>query len=278
MKILNFLFLSHYAVHTPIQAKKNHIDKYNTKAEDLPLPQGPAYLTERDNIITKQVQDHPVYAAMVESTDESVGRVMKKLDALGLSDNTAVIFMSDNGGLSTQPRKSPTANVPLRAGKGWLYEGGIREPMIIKWPGVVKPGSVCHEPVISNDFYPTILEVAGLPPRPNQHIDGLSLVPLLTGTGKLDRNALYWHYPHYHGSGNTPSAAVRAGDCKLIEFYDEGKIELYNLKDDISEKNNLANKMPEKTTQLKKMLCDWQKSLDAQIPKPDPDCKPEIEK
>lgn len=272
------LFLSHYAVHTPIQAKKNHIDKYNTKAKDLPPPPEPAYLTERDDIITKQVQDNPVYAAMVQSTDESIGRVTKKLEALGVSDNTAVIFMSDNGGLSTQPRKSPTANVPLRAGKGWLYEGGIREPMIIKWPGVVKPRTVCHEPVISNDFYPTMLEMAGLPPRPNQHTDGLSLVPLLKQSAKLDRNAIYWHYPHYHGSGNTPSAAVRAGDYKLIEFYDEGQVELYNLKNDIGEKNNLAAQMPEKTAQLKKMLRDWQKSLDAQMPKPNPGYKAETEK
>ncbi|MHC4720001.1 MAG: sulfatase [Planctomycetota bacterium] len=271
------LYLSYYAVHTPIQAKKDHIDKYNTKAKDLPPPPGPAYLTERDDIITKQVQDHPVYAAMVESTDESIGRVTKKLEALGVSDNTAVIFMSDNGGLSTQPRKSPTANVPLRAGKGWLYEGGIREPMIIKWPGVVKPRTVCHEPVISNDFYPTMLEMAGLPPRPNQHTDGLSLVPLLKQSAKLDRSAIYWHYPHYHGSGNTPSAAVRAGDYKLIEFYDEGQVELYNLKDDIGEKNNLAAQMLEKTAQLKKMLRDWQKSVDAPMPQPNPGYKAKTE-
>ncbi len=265
------LYLSHYAVHTPLQAKEKHIDKYNTKARHLPPHEGPAYLTERDDIITKQVQDHPVYAAMLQSTDESIGRVMQKLDALGLSDNTAVIFMSDNGGLSTQPRESPTANVPLRAGKGWLYEGGIREPMIIKWPGVVKPGTLCHEPVISNDFYPTMLEMAGLPLRQNQHIDGLSLVPLLTGTTKLDRNALYWHYPHYHGSGSRPSGAVRAGDYKLIEWFEDNSIELYNLKNDISEKHNLAEELPQKTAQLRNMLHNWRKSVRARMPKPNPD-------
>ncbi len=265
------LYLSHYAVHTPLQAKEKHIEKYNTKAKDLPPPEGPAYLTERDDIITKQVQDHPVYAAMVQSTDESIGRVMKKLDTLGLSDNTAVIFMSDNGGLSTRPRKSPTANVPLRAGKGWLYEGGIREPMIIKWPGVVKPGTLCHEPVISNDFYPTMLEMAGLPLKQNQHIDGLSLVPLLTGTGRLDRDALYWHYPHHHGSGSRPSGAVRAGDYKLIEWFEDNSIELYNLKNDLSEKHNLAKKMPQRAAELRKMLHRWRKSVNAGMPKPNPD-------
>ena len=264
------LYLSHYAVHTPLQAKENQIEKYNTKAKHLPPPEGPAYLTERDDIITKQLQDHPVYAAMVQSTDESVGCVMNKLEALGLSDTTAVIFMSDNGGLSTQPRKSPTANVPLRAGKGWLYEGGIREPMIIKWPGVVKAGTLCHEPVISNDFYPTMLQMARLPLRPNQHTDGLSLVPLLTGTGKLDRNAIYWHYPHYHGSGTRPSGAVRAGDYKLIEFYEDNRVELYNLKKDISEKHNLAEKMPQKAAQLRKMLHNWRKSVNARMPDPNP--------
>ena len=262
------LYLSHYAVHTPMQAKEKHIDKYNTKAKGLPPPEEPAYLTERDDIITKQLQDHPVYAAMVQSTDESVGRVMNKLEALGLSDNTAVIFMSDNGGLSTQPRKSPTANVPLRAGKGWLYEGGIREPMIIKWPGVVEPGTLCHEPVISNDFYPTMLEMAYLPLRPSQHVDGLSLVPLLTGTGKLDRNAIYWHYPHYHGSGTRPGGAVRAGDYKLIEWFEDSSIELYNLKNDLSERHNLAEKIPQKTAQLREMLHNWRKSVNARMPEP----------
>lgn len=262
------LYLSHYAVHTPMQAKEKHIDKYNTKAKGLPPSEEPAYLTERDDIITKQLQDHPVYAAMVQSTDESVGHVMNKLEALGLSDNTAVIFMSDNGGLSTQPRKSPTANVPLRAGKGWLYEGGIREPMIIKWPGAVEPGTLCHEPVISNDFYPTMLEMAHLPLRPSQHVDGLSLVPLLTGTGKLDRNAIYWHYPHYHGSGTRPGGAVRAGDYKLIEWFEDSSIELYNLKNDLSERHNLAEKIPQKTAQLREMLHNWRKSVNARMPEP----------
>ncbi|MHC4572261.1 MAG: sulfatase/phosphatase domain-containing protein, partial [Planctomycetota bacterium] len=249
---------------------ENHIEKYKAKAANLPPPKGPEYLNEENNIKTKLIQDNPVYAAMIQSTDESVGRVMDKLEELGVADNTAVIFMSDNGGLSTQPRKSPTANIPLRAGKGWLYEGGIREPMIIKWPSVVKPSSVCNEPVISNDFYPTLLEMASLPQQPNQHCDGVSLMPLLRQTGKLNRKAIYWHYPHYHGSGNRPGGAVRAGNYKLIEWYEENHTELYNLKDDISEKYDISKKMPKKNAELRKMLHNWRKSVGARMPKPNP--------
>jgi len=185
------LYLSHYAVHNPQQARQYLIEKYKTKAENLPAHTGPRFIPEEKNQ-ARQVQDDPVYAAMIHSVDDSVGRIMNKLDDSGLADNTVVIFMSDNGGLSTA-EGSPTSNVPLRAGKGWLYEGGIREPMIIKWPGVTKPGSICHEPVTSTDFYPTMLDIAGLPQQPNQHVDGLSLVPLLRKTGGIKRKALYWH-------------------------------------------------------------------------------------
>jgi arylsulfatase A-like enzyme len=266
-----FLYLSYYAVHTPIQAKKHLIDKYTSKAEKLPPADRPHYLAVGDNIMTRQIQDHPVYAAMLQTTDESIGRVMNKLKDLGLAGNTAVIFMSDNGGLSTRKSQNiPTSNLPLRAGKGWLYEGGIRVPMIIKWPGRVKAASVCKEPVTSTDFYPTMLQMAHLPLKPNQHIDGLSLVPLLTGTGKLDRNAIYWHYPHYHGSGSRPGGAIRAGNYKLIEFYEDNRVELYNLKNDISEKHNLAEKMPQKTAELREMLHSWRKSVNARMPKPKP--------
>ena len=177
--------------------------------------------------------------------------------------------MSDNGGLSTVPRKGPTCVLPLRAGKGWLYEGGIREPMIIKWPGVVKPGSTCSEPVTSTDFYPTMLQMAGLPLKPKQHVDGVSLVPLLKGKGKLEREAIYWHYPHYHGSGNKPSGAIRAGDYKLIEWYEDNSVELYNLKDDIGEKNDLAATMPEKAAELRNMLHRWLKQMKATVPTPE---------
>jgi arylsulfatase A-like enzyme len=178
--------------------------------------------------------------------------------------------MSDNGGLSTA-EGSPTSNLPLRAGKGWLYEGGIREPLIIKWPGVTKPGSVCDAPVISNDFFPTMLAMAGRPLEPEHHRDGVSLEPLLSGSGKLDRPAIFWHYPHYGNQGGSPGGAVRVGDWKLIEFYEDMHVELYNLREDIGEKHNLAAKMPEKVAELRKLLHDWRQSVNAAMPTPNPD-------
>jgi len=260
------LYLSHYAVHTPIQSKQELTDKYKAKAGKLPKTDGANFTPVYGKYRTKMVQDDAAYAGMVQSVDESVGRVMAKLEELGVADNTIVIFMSDNGGLSTQAGDAPTSNLPLRAGKGWLYEGGIREPMIIKWPGVAKPGSECAEPVTSTDFYPTMLEMAGLPLRPEQHVDGVSLVPLLKSKGRLNRKAIYWHYPHYHGSGNRPSGAVRAGDYKLIEWYENGAVELYNLQADISEKNDLAGKMPQKAAELKAMLAEWRRQVNAKMP------------
>jgi len=263
------LYLSHYAVHMPIEAKPELADKYRAKADKLSETEGPKFVTMYGRYTTRQAQDNPVYAGMVQSVDESVGRVLKKLEELGVTDDTAIIFMSDNGGLSTLPRDAPTCNLPLRAGKGWLYEGGIREPMIIKWPGVVRPGSVCSEPVTSTDFYPTMLQMAGLPLKPEQHVDGVSLVPLLSGKGKLKRAAVYWHYPHYHGSGSKPSGAVRAGDYKLIEWYENNGVELYNLKDDIGEQNNLAARMPQKAAELQGLLHKWLKQVNATVPTPE---------
>jgi arylsulfatase A-like enzyme len=270
-----FLYLSHYAVHTPIQAKKPLIEEYAAKAKALQPPDGPRFLPE-GSTVARQVQDHPVYGGMVDSMDQSVGRVMRKLDELGAAKNTIVVFMSDNGGLSTR-RGAPTSNAPLRAGKGWLYEGGIREPMIIKWPGVTTPGSTCSVPVTSTDFYPTLLEAAGLPLRPEQHADGVSLVPLLKGGTSLDREALYWHYPHYSPQGGTPSGAVRAGDWKLIEFFEDMHVELYNLREDIGEQHDLAEKKPEKAEELRARLHQWRESLDARMPRPNTRRKPEPE-
>jgi len=180
--------------------------------------------------------------------------------------------MSDNGGLSTS-EGHPTSNLPLRAGKGWIYEGGIREPMLIKWPGVTKPGSLCSEPVISTDFYPTMLEMAGLDPRPKQHVDGVSLVPLLKGKKTLGRKAIYWHYPHYGNQGGAPASAVRNGNWKLIKWYEDNRLELYDLKEDIGEKNNLADKKPELADKLHKRLNEWLKKMDAKYPTRNPQAK-----
>lgn len=263
------LYLSHYAVHTPIESKAELTAKYKAKAEEMPEHEGPRFVPVYGRYRTRMVQDNPAFAGMVHSVDDSVGRVMKKLDELGVADNTVVIFMSDNGGLSTVAREGPTCNLPLRAGKGWLYEGGIREPMIIKWPGAVEAGSTCGEPVTSTDFYPTMLEMAGLPLKPRQHVDGMSLVALLKQRGKPKRKAIYWHYPHYHGSGSKPSGAVRAGDYKLIEWYEDNSVELYNLRDDIGEKNDLAAKMPKKAAELRRLLHRWLKQIKASVPTPE---------
>jgi arylsulfatase A-like enzyme len=245
------LYLPHFAVHTPLQARQNMIARYKAKVKP------------------GQAQRNATYAAMVESVDESVGRIMKKMDDLQIADRTVVFFMSDNGGLI-----GSTSNLPLRAGKGSAYEGGVREPMIVRWPGVAKPGSVCDEPVISVDFYPTILEMAGVKPDPKQIVDGVSLVPLLEGTGRLDRNAIFWHYPHYHPGGATPYGAVRQGDFRLVEFYEDNRVELYNLRDDIGEKNDLTTKMPEKAAEMRKLLADWRRSVGVQMPTPNPDYDP----
>lgn len=269
-----FLYLAHYAVHTPIQAKEELIAKYKAKAEKLSPVEGPKFIlaenqarfADKKQQRIRQIQSHPVYAAMIQSLDESIGQVLDKLKELGVADNTVVIFMSDNGGLSTTGEGAPTSNVPLRAGKGWLYEGGIRVPMIIKWPRVVKPNSVCNVPVTSTDFYPTMLEMAGLEPKLEQHIDGVGLAGLLRGGKSLDRKAIFWHYPHYGNQGGIPGGTVRAGDYKLIEFYEDNHVELYNLKEDIGEKHNLAAERPYKVIELQKMLHHFRQAVDARMP------------
>lgn len=265
-----FLYLPHYAVHMPLQAKADAIAKYKAKAEKLPADRMTSG-TDMDRPV-RQLQDNPVYAAMVENLDENVGRILDKLSALGLDKNTVVFFTSDNGGLATS-KNAPTCNLPLRMGKGWPYEGGVREPLLVKWPGVTKPGSVSAAPVISTDYYPTILQMAGLPLQPGQHADGESIVPALKGDA-LPVRPLFWHYPHYHGSGSAPNGAVRLGDFKLIEFYEDMRTELYNLKDDIGERTDLAAKMPEKTAELLKLLHQWREDVKAQMPTPNPKYDP----
>lgn len=252
-----FLYLSHYAVHLPLEAKEEITEKYRVRVKP------------------GQAQNNPVYAAMMESVDDSVGRIMAKLEEVGVADNTVVIFTSDNGGLdiSEMGYAPATCNAPLRDGKGRLYEGGIRVPLIVRWPGMVQPGSECAVPVSTYDFYPTMLDLAGVE-RKGQIIDGENIAPLLKQTGGLERDAIYWHFPHYGNQGGRPGSAIRQGDFKLIKFYENDHLELYNLKDDISEKDNLADKMPEKAALLRKKLEDWLKSLDAQMPTPNPDYAP----
>jgi arylsulfatase A-like enzyme len=261
------LFLSFYSVHTPLQGRKDLIEKYEAKAKQV-THEGPEFIPEGEHQ-ARQVQNHAVYAAMVEAMDTAVGTVLDGLARLGLADTTTVFFMSDNGGLSTA-EGAPTSNVPLRAGKGWLYEGGIREPLIVKCPGVTAPGSECRHPVTSTDFYPTLLELAGLPPRPEQHRDAVSFAPLLRGETLPKDRPLFWHYPHYGNQGAFPGAAVRLGAYKLIEFFEDGHLELYNLRDDPGEQCNLINEAPNYAEPMIDMLHAWQREVGARFPTPNP--------
>ncbi len=264
------LFFSFYLPHTPLRAREDLIAKYEAKARQV-RHDGPEFLPEGERE-ARQVQNHAVYAAMIEAMDTAVGTVLDALDRQGLAGNTAVIFMSDNGGLSTS-EGSPTSNVPLRAGKGWLYEGGVRVPMIVKWPDVVAPGSECDHPVTSTDFYPTMLEMAGLRQRPDQHCDGVSFAPLLRGESLPDNRPLFWHYPHYGNQGGSPGAAIRLGPWKLIAFFEDNRVELYNLDEDIGEQNNLASTIPEKRDELLAMLREWQRDAGARFPTPNPNAE-----
>lgn len=266
-----FLYFAHYAVHTPLQAKPGLTAKYRIKATRLPPESGPEFLPEGDHE-SRQIQNQPVYAAMIESLDQGVGRILDKLRELGLEENTVIILTSDNGGLSTA-EGSPTSNLPLRAGKGWHYEGGVREPLLVCWPGVTKPGSVCDAPVISTDYFPTLLNVAGQKELPGQHLDGVSMVPLLKG-GSEPVRSLFWHYPHYSNQGGRPGGAVRFGDYKLIEWYEDMRVELYDLKTDKGEHHDLATAHPEKAAELRTMLHRWRESVGAVMPTANPDYKP----
>ncbi len=256
------LTLSHGTVHVPLYETEEKIDKYRAKK---PGSSG---------------QNNPVYAAMVERMDWSVGRVLAKLKELGLEKNTAVVFTSDNGGLMQVFDKeqnkmvNATSNLPYRGGKSQAYEGGIRVPLIIRWPGVAAPGAECDTPVISTDLFPTFLQMAGLPLMPEQHLDGLSLSPLLHGGKALDRNCLYWHYPHYQTI--PPHGAIRWNDWKLIEHYEDGRVELFNLAEDASESKDLAAAFPERAQKLQGWLHSHLKAIGAQMPSPNPDHNPDV--
>lgn len=252
-----FLYLSHNTVHIPLEAPAELVDKYRRKPK-------PAVGV-----------NNPTYAAMVEHLDRNVGRILEKLDNLELSNETIVVFFSDNGGLRqiyTGNGPIVSTNAPLRDEKGTLYEGGIREPLIVRWPGMTKPGSTCSTPVISVDFYPTFLEIAGLSRPTAQVFDGLSLIPLLRQQGRFTQRPIYWHYPHYHHS--VPTGAIRQGDWKLLEFFDDGHVELYNLTNDIGEKADLAQSNPAKVKELQEKLAAWRTSVNAAMPQPNPDFDP----
>jgi arylsulfatase A-like enzyme len=273
-----FMHLSHYAVHTPIQAPADLVAKYERKARELGLDklqaieQGeelPALHLVGQHVQRRVVQSDPTYAAMVENLDTNIGRVLALLDEQGLADNTVVVFTSDNGGLSTA-EGSPTCNHPLAEGKGWMYDGGVREPLLVRWPGAIAGGSTCGVPVTSTDFYPTFLEAAALPLQPRLHCDGVSIISLLRGGDRLGREAIFWHYPHYSNQGGTPACAIRSGDWKLIKFFEDDRLELYNLREDIEEDHNLAGQQPQRVKQLHEQLMAWQKSVEAKIPEPNP--------
>ncbi len=311
-----FLYLSHFAVHDPIQGRADLVKKYQAKLQRSPAAQGAPFIlegnpdakdalsrTELDALIKtdaykghkvlphqtvkiKQHQDNAQFAAMVESMDESFGRVIAKLEALGLSDNTIVIFISDNGGMSAANFGRPdrvvrptdldaayaTSNLPLRGAKGWLYEGGIRVPLMIKWPGRSQRGAVSSVPVISTDLYPSILEMIGVPARPSQHADGVSLAGLVRGEKQLNRQAIYWHFPHYSNHGmQSPGAAIRSGDFKLLEYYENNSVQLFNLREDVSEQRDLSREQPELTQKLTAMLHEWRQNVSAAMMPPNPD-------
>ncbi|MDQ6678717.1 MAG: sulfatase [Acidobacteriota bacterium] len=243
-----FLYQAQFTVHVPLEAPGALVEKYRKRD-----------IGDSD----------PVYCAMVETADESVGALLKSVDESGQADRTIVIFFSDNGGVRYQAKRKPpiTNNSPLRAGKGHLYEGGIREPLIIRWPGVTRPGSVIDTPVSSIDFFPTICEAVGTKYAP---VDGVSLRPLLLGEAGVER-PLFWHYPHYSDQGGVPSGAVRAGDWKLIEFYEDGRLELFDVSADPGERVNLIRKEPARAKKLQQTLADWRRSVGAAMPKPNPD-------
>lgn len=245
-----FLYLPHFTPHTPLKAKENLVKKY------------PAAGTFNGQ------QNNPIYAAMLESLDESVGRIVAKLDELKLSDRTIVLFTSDNGGLATTegPNTPATSNAPLREGKGWLYEGGIRVPLLVKWPGRVKANSTNDVTVCGIDLLPTIRDACGLEKTDSLKTDGVSLLPLLQQSGTLSRDSLFWHYPHYANQGGKPGTAIRAGEWKLIEFYEEGRRELFHVAKDVSESRNLAEQDPDRVRELSEKLDAWRKSVGALMP------------
>jgi arylsulfatase A len=241
-----FCYVTHHVVHRPVMEKPELVSKYEAK----PGVENPV--------------NNPIMGAMIEVMDNGIGQILNKLDELGLTENTIVVFYSDNGGFEQLQKQDP-----LKGGKAMIFEGGIKVPMAIKWPGVIKKGSKSNTPVISDDFFPTFADILSVK-NIDKNIDGVSLMPLLKGEGEIDRNTLYFHYPHYHHLGYKPAGAVREGDFKLIEWFEdaalnkEGAYQLYNVREDVGEKNDLSKEMPELVEKLKKKLHEWRKKIDAQ--------------
>ncbi|MEM7232579.1 MAG: sulfatase [Planctomycetota bacterium] len=302
-----FVHLEHFAVHDPIQGRKDLVEKYRKKLASLPKQDGPDFILEgnpdepalsaeelkalkrdpsrkhaQDKRVwwVKQKQDNVEFAGMVEAMDESLGRIRTKLKELGLENNTIVIFTADNGGMSASnqylesnksrdalDRRFASSNLPLRGAKGWNYEGGIRVPLIVHWPGVTKPNTKSQSIVTGTDHYPTLLQMLELPAMPKQHLDGKSFVPALKG-GPHERGAIYWHFPHYSNHGyQSPGGAIRDGRYKLLEYYENGGVQLFDLENDLGEQNDLAKSKPEITERLLKSLHDWRKAVDAKMPR-----------
>lgn len=311
-----FLYLSHFAVHDPIEGDPKLMGKYEEKLNEMkpaeiPFilegdPDNEPHYTEKEKrkllkdpaykghkilpdrmVKVKQRQDNVQFASMVESVDNSLGRVLSTLDSLKLSDNTIIIFYSDNGGMAAANFYDPTreiplskldkaystSNLPLKGAKGWLYEGGIRVPLVIKWPGHESSKKVVSTPVIGPDIYPTIIDMAGLPEKYNEDVDGVSLVPLMQGKD-IERKAIFWHFPHYSNHGmQSPGGAVRKGDYKLLDYFENGTVQLFNLKNDPGEHHDLSKEMPEKVNELQNLLNNWRKQVSAKMMKGNPDYK-----
>jgi arylsulfatase A-like enzyme len=305
-----FLYLSHFAVHDQIEGRLDLVEKYKKKLAQIPLFQSPPFVIEGNpdspvgetsvqthegfrifpdrTVPIKQHQDNVEFAAMVESMDESFGRVLEKLKALGIDDHTIVIFYSDNGGMGAANFYNPnrvikeseldktysTSNLPLRGAKGWLYEGGIRVPLIVKWPGKGLQSVVCDVPVTGPDFLPTILDMLKISTQPKIKSDGVSFASLLKGKTKIGRDAIFWHFPHYSNHGmQSPGGAVRCGDYKLLEYYENNTVQLFNLKNDIEERHDLASSEPDKVIKLRKILHRWRKQVNAKMMEPNKEYK-----
>lgn len=270
-----FAFLSFYAVHAPIQTTQENWKKYRDKADEMGIaPKGEGF--EMGHFLpVRQIQDNPIYAGLIEHMDDAVGQVLTTLEENGLEDNTIVIFTSDHGGVCAGDDYS-TTNKPLLRGKGYQYEGGLRVPYFIKVPGLTK-GETCDVPVINTDFYPTVLDLIGEELKPGEHNDGKSLVPLLKGN-EIEERDLYWHYPHYGNQGGQPSSIIRRGNWKLIHYYEDGRNELYNLGEDLSETTELSSERPEKTRELAEELNKYLENMDVKYPEKDPQYDSELEK